>query len=162
MGSGRGLALPGFGNCARAVFLLFILSIFPFTNTTAQTSQIDQLLEQAIDLQERGKFKAALKKVEQVLATDANNLLGQLERAYVLLAMKKYRQALLQSELTLRTQPPAGELYMAYVNKGNALSYLGSLHEAVAAARGGRVHGHRSEAAVGAREGRGVRHRGVT
>lgn len=113
------------------VFFLFSVGCPAFAQPPV--SEADKLLQEAIYLQERGKFRAALKKIEKVLATDATNLAGQLEKAYVLLAMRNYRQALLQSELTIRTQPFSEELEMAYVNKGNALSYLGSLKEAVVA-----------------------------
>lgn len=100
-------------------FLLFILSFLQLKSQTAN----EQLINEGVQLHDRGEFEAAIEKYDAVLKTEPANEAARYEKSYSLMELKKYHEAaaLLQDLLKNSKNPQYRK--QAYVNYGTILDF---------------------------------------
>lgn len=114
-------------------FLLFICSILLTGISFAQlnTSNSSTLIKEGTSLHDQGKYEAAIKKYNQVLLSDKDNLLALAEKAYSLMALQEYSQAISACKKALKLSSNSPALELVYTTYGNALDLSGKPKNAV-------------------------------
>jgi len=101
------------------LFVLFLLS----TNIlfAQKKEEAEQLVTEGVAIHDKGDYGAAIKKYEKALELDKDNLLALAEKAYSLLALNKYEEAIACCKKAIEVHPKNEDLNSVYVTYGNAL-----------------------------------------
>jgi tetratricopeptide (TPR) repeat protein len=86
--------------------------------------EAEKLVDDGIVLHDRGDYEAAIKKYDNALAIDKNNLLAMAEKGISLMALQKYDAVIDISQLTIDKHANDEGLKSVYVTYGNALDAL--------------------------------------
>lgn len=106
---------------------LLILSFLFLNNIVAQSSNAEAIIREGVKLHDAGKYKEALKKYEQVLKTDADNVYALQEASLTAITMGKYQESIAYSDRLIATGDESA--WHGYMNKGSALDLLGKYEE---------------------------------
>ncbi|MBN2682442.1 MAG: tetratricopeptide repeat protein [Bacteroidales bacterium] len=104
------------------VFLLFVTCVFSQT-------KVDSLIEEGIQLHEKGEFENAIAMYNLALEIEPENSLAFYEIAYSYLQLKNYSKAIKFADKVI--EQDGEHVLMSYVLKGNALDYIGKTQESI-------------------------------
>src|SRR5690242_298171 len=85
-------------------FALLAACLFTAAITFAQ-SNIQQLVDEGIALNDKGDYEGALKKYEEALTIDKLNYLANYEKSYTYFAMQKYAESIELCKFLLKLEP---------------------------------------------------------
>lgn len=113
----------------KILVLLLALSI----NLTFSQNKIEaeKLVDEGIPYHDKGEYEEAIKKYEQALILDKNNLYALIEKAFSLNASKKYDEAIVVCKIAIKNHPKENNLKNIYVTYGNSLDILKKTDEAL-------------------------------
>lgn len=97
----------------------------------AQSSKLDTLVRQGIDLTDRGYYEEALAKYDSAIVLDNKSYLANYEKAYTLMHMKRYNDVVSMCEGMLKNLKGDKSLAEVYIMQGNALDMLKKRKESV-------------------------------
>jgi tetratricopeptide (TPR) repeat protein len=101
---------------------LSLIFCFCFSSLLLQAQNtLENTIEEGIKLHDRGDFKAAIAKYDEVLAADPVHLRGLTEKALSLLSLGELDKAIELCEKALQFHPGKPGLKTVYVTYGNAL-----------------------------------------
>lgn len=113
--------------------LLVILAFLPISllAVNGQDNQIDSLIQQGIELHDKGEYNKAIEKYKAVLEIQPNSSLANYEISYSFLALEDYKSAKKYSKLVIDAHN-GHELY-SYIVYGTALDMLGKTKKSIKA-----------------------------
>jgi tetratricopeptide (TPR) repeat protein len=107
---------------------IFTLShLFGFS----QTDRAKALVNEGIDLHDKGEFESALKKYDEAIAADATYSTAFYEKSFTLYAMKKLEECIDLSKQMIKQFPDNEILKAVYVQYGSSLDDLGESDKAI-------------------------------
>lgn len=108
--------------------LLFVLSInVAFSQKKADA---EKLVEEGIAYHDKGDYEGAIKKYDQALELDADNLIALAEKAFSLNSFQKYNESIEVCKRAIKKHPNESNLKNIYVTYGNDLDALKKTDEA--------------------------------
>ena len=108
--------------------LIMTIGIFLSTNATGQKMQdIDTLFEESVNKIQFGEYEQALAYFDKILELDPENVKALMNKASVLVSLKKHSDAICYFDKVLEIEPKNVD---ALYNKGTALSYIKEYDEA--------------------------------
>ena len=100
--------------------LLAVLSLFCYTTTFGQQKDLaEKLISEGIVFHDKGDYEWAIKKYDEALQFDENNLFALAEKAMSLTSLQKYEESV-QVCQTAMEKHKGEDLRMVYVTCGNA------------------------------------------
>jgi Tfp pilus assembly protein PilF len=111
------------------IITLSLLAI-PFTYAQ-QRDDAENLIDQGVKLHDKGEYAEAIKKYDEALKVDKDNLRAYAEKGYTYLAMKRYFSCIDACKKAIETHPGEKELNMVYVNYGTCLDEQKKPEEAI-------------------------------
>lgn len=112
---------------ALLLLLLFINTVFSQNKTEAE-----KLVDEGVAYNDKGDFDGAVKKYNEALELDKDNLLALAEKAYTSNALHKYDESIALCKKAIEKHPKNYSLKNVYVTYGNALDELNKKNEAFA------------------------------
>ncbi|MFN8775929.1 MAG: tetratricopeptide repeat protein [Flavobacteriales bacterium] len=106
------------------IFILLVLVFCCNILAGQQKEQAEKWVEEGIADHDKGDFAGAIRKYDQALQLDQDNLLALAEKAMSLLALQQYEESIGLCERALKLHPGAKSLGMVYVTAGNAYDGL--------------------------------------
>lgn len=113
---------------AKALLLplpLLLLLLLPLSLTAQDPVGARELVDQGIELHDKGDYKGAIKKYDKALGLDKDNLLAMAEKAYSLNSLGDYEQSAAICQDIIEKHDGAKEAPMVYVTYGNSMDQLG-------------------------------------
>ncbi len=111
-----------------AITFAFLLTL----NLNAQTNSAYDLIEEGIELFDRGDFEGALEKYDEALEIEENNLGAMSEKANTLVALGRYKEAVKLCKFLIKESPDKRfDLRLDYTTYGTALDLMGKGKKAV-------------------------------
>lgn len=86
--------------------------------------EAEKLVDEGISYHDKGDFEGAISKYNKALELDKDNLLALAEKAFSLLSLKKYDDAIALCKKAIEEYPNENSLKTVYVTYGNALDAL--------------------------------------
>jgi tetratricopeptide (TPR) repeat protein len=115
-------------------FILTLLLPLLWTISFAQNKvEAEKIVDEGIVFHDKAEYDNAIAKYDKALELDKDNLYALTEKAYSLLAQKKYEECIKVCERTLAKHKTGNELQTLYVTYGNALDMMGKSVESIAA-----------------------------
>ncbi|WP_018626709.1 tetratricopeptide repeat protein [Niabella aurantiaca] len=113
--------------------LLFAGFLLAVLNVSGQDSvRVKTLMMEGIRLHDQGRYADAIKKYDEVLTADPANIVARYEKAYSLMASKKYEEAIaLSREIIENKQADTRMVGNAYSTWGSALDEQGEHKKAL-------------------------------
>jgi tetratricopeptide (TPR) repeat protein len=105
----------------KKISLLFMCTSLTFGTYAQQPDVAKALADEGVKLHDQGDFLGAIKKYDESLLADADNLLALSEKAYSLLAVNKPEKSIEACERALARHKENPGLKIVYVTYGNAL-----------------------------------------
>lgn len=107
----------------KKIFLSALL--FSITFSFAQNKfDAEKLVNEGIPYHDKGDYEGAINKYNQALKLDKDNVLALGEKAFSLLSLKKYEEAIDCCKLAIEKHPDDKALNTIYVTYGNSLDEL--------------------------------------
>lgn len=113
-----------------------LLLAFPLLSTALwaqQKEEAEKLVSEGIAWHDKGNYDEAIRKYDQALLLDKDNLLALAEKAMSLVSLKKNEEALVLCQLAIEKHPGEEALSTVYVTYGNACDALGKTDKAIEA-----------------------------
>lgn len=113
---------------------LFLICLFTFSigSFFAQDEAgALKLIDEGIQLHDKGNYEAAVKKYDAALSLDKDNFYALAEKANSLNSQSKFEEAIVVSRKCIEIHPDEKELNLVYVAYGNALDGLHKSEESV-------------------------------
>jgi tetratricopeptide (TPR) repeat protein len=110
------------------LFFAFVLANYSFTQTK---DDIQKLLEEGVEFHDKGDYEGAIKKYDEVLKLDTDNLTALAEKAFSLMSLNKNDEAIACCKKGIEKHPGDENLNYLYVTYGNALDGLKKSEEAL-------------------------------
>jgi|SRR5690606_18822491 len=104
--------------------LLFILSIFCNSIWGQNQEKAEILVDEGIAYHDKGDYEAAIRKYDQALELDKDNLLALAEKAMTLLSLQKYEETIEYCQTAIDKHPGEKNLQNVYVTCGTAYDGL--------------------------------------
>lgn len=101
-----------------------LILMFPFMcNISYGQNQADaeKIVDEGVAYHDKGDYDGAIDKYDKALELDKDNLLAMAEKAFSLLSLQKYDEAIKYCQKTIATHPGDKGLRTVYVTYGNAL-----------------------------------------
>lgn len=115
-------------------FILTLLLPLLWTISFAQNKvEAEKTVDEGIAFHDKAEYDNAIAKYDKALTLDKDNLYALTEKAFSLLAQKKYEECIKVSEIALAKHKTGNELQTLYVTYGNALDMVNKSVESVAA-----------------------------
>jgi len=111
------------------LYLIIALLLLTAAVVRAQNDNTETLIKEGITLHDKGEYKAALKKYNEVLAMDKNNGEAMYEASITYMSLKNYEKSIEYCDRLIATGENAT---LAYINKGTALDLMGDYDKSVA------------------------------
>src|SRR5690348_1014476 len=111
------------------------LLIFCFLclNSFAQNKEpANALVKEGVAYHDKGDYDGAIDKYDKALVMDKDNLFALEEKAYTLMAQKKYEEAIELCKKAIEVHPGEEYLSTAYITYGNALDGLKKTDQSIA------------------------------
>ena len=114
--------------------LVFILSLLLMSNIlfAQNKDEAEKLVTEGIAHNDKGDFDGAIARYDKALELDKDNLLALAEKAYTLLAQRKYDEAITWCKKAIEVHPGEKNLKTVYVTYGNALDGLNKTDQSLA------------------------------
>jgi len=106
---------------------IFLFLIFPFiTNILFAQNKEDaeKLVDEGVAYHDKGDFEGAISKYNKALELDKDNLLALTEKAFSLLSLQKYEDAIIYCQQAIEKHPGEEGLKNVYVTYGNAFDAI--------------------------------------
>lgn len=105
---------------------LLILILIGISNLSygQRNADAESLVEEGVNYHDKGDYEGAIAKYDKALALDKDNLLALAEKAYSLVSLQKYEEAVACCQRAISTHPGDKGLRTVYVTYGNALDGL--------------------------------------
>lgn len=118
-------------NQYRRVLLILIFPLLSAALFAQQKEAADRLVNEGVELQDKGEVDSAIANYKQALQLDRDNLLALSEMAYSYLSLDKFDDAAGFAKRAIKTHPDDHLLKSAYVCYGNALDGLGKTKKSI-------------------------------
>ncbi len=108
--------------------------LFPLICSTSfgqNKAEAEKLIEEGISYHDKGDYVGAILKYDKALELDKDNLFALAEKAYSLLSIRKYEQAIICCEKAIAIHPGESDLKTVYVAYGNAHDGLKKTEKAI-------------------------------
>jgi Tfp pilus assembly protein PilF len=117
----------------KTFLFLFALSICLAHSLYAQDkAQADKLVDEGVPYHDKGDYEGAIKRYDQALAVDKDNLLALSEKALTLYTMGKYDDVIPLCKRAIKKHPNDSLLANVYVTYGDALDAMKHTDESLA------------------------------
>ncbi|MBI1836798.1 MAG: tetratricopeptide repeat protein [Flavobacteriia bacterium] len=106
---------------------LILTLILPLLGTFVfgqDKQKADNIVSEGVQLHDKGSYEQALSQYDKALEVDKNNFYALSEKAYTLLVIEKYSEAIKYCQKAIEFHPEEKELKNVYVTYGNALDGL--------------------------------------
>lgn len=110
---------------------LLLITALLILSTCFSQEELKQLIDEGIALHDKGDFTGAIAKYDAAIKMDPSNVQATYEKAYSLMELKKYDEALTLMKTVLAETKNAEYRRLAYVSYGTILDYKGDKKEAV-------------------------------
>lgn len=107
----------------RLMLLLMLVSTCSIVCAQQQVAA-EKLVQEGIQLHDKGDYDGAIKKYDAALILDEANLLALAEKALSLLTTKKFDESVKVCKTAIRNHPGEAQLNTVYLTYGNALDEL--------------------------------------
>jgi tetratricopeptide (TPR) repeat protein len=105
---------------------LLLLLLIPLSPVLAQDPiGARKLVDEGVELEDKGDHKGAIKKFDKALKIDQDNLLAMAEKAYSLNSLGEYEQSAAICQDIIEKHDGAKEAPMVYVTYGNNMDQMG-------------------------------------
>lgn len=121
----------------KSLILIIVFSMFYTLSFAQNKSKAEEIVEEGIAYHDKGEYAKAIKKYDEALKLDKDNLLALYEKSYSQLLLKKYDETTATCKKAIETHPNDEKLIMIYVNYGTAYDYLGKPEKAIEIYNGG-------------------------
>lgn len=111
--------------------LVCILALPGIHSYAQQKEAADNLVNDGVEMQDRGQVDSALANYQQALLLDKNNLMALSEMAYSYLSINKFNEAANYAKRAIKTHPDDPLLKSAYVAYGNAVDGMGRTSKSI-------------------------------
>lgn len=108
------------------LFLLTQVSLF-----AQDDAAIKKIIDEGVAYHDKGDFEGAIKRYDQVLQIDRNNLLALTEKGMSLISLEKYDDVIQICKKAIETHPKDDGLKLIYVQYGTALDGLKKTDESL-------------------------------
>ncbi len=108
----------------KKLILILFLPLVSSISFAQNKAAAEKLVNEGVDLHDKGDYEGALKKYNKALEVDNDNLSALAEKAYTVMSLKKYEEAISLSQKAIELYPDANDLKTVYVTYGNALDAL--------------------------------------
>ncbi|MEP6676199.1 MAG: tetratricopeptide repeat protein [Ferruginibacter sp.] len=113
---------------------IFLLVSFTFIGTllfSQQKEEAEKMVNEGIAYHDKGDYEGAVSRYDKALSLDKNNLLALAEKAFSLLSLQKYDDAIASCQKAIETHPNENSLSQVYTTYGNALDALNKTDHAI-------------------------------
>ncbi len=105
--------------------ILFILLALALNISFAQNKEAaEKLVDEGIAYHDKGDYDGAILRYDKALALDKDNLMALNEKAYSLMSLEKYDEAIECCKRAIAAHPREDLLKMVYVNYGTAYDFM--------------------------------------
>jgi tetratricopeptide (TPR) repeat protein len=104
--------------------IILMFSLISNISFGQNKAEAEKLVNEGIAYHDKGDFEGAITRYDKALILDKYNLLALAEKAYSLLSLEKYDEAILYCQKAIVAHPEDKELGSVYVTYGNALDEL--------------------------------------
>lgn len=117
----------------KSLKIILILLLGTVATLSAQNREkAKALIEEGVELHDEGKYDKALKKYNQALDADAENIVALAEISLTYMAKQDYKSAIKYCKRAISKHPEDEHLADVYVNYGTCLDILGKSKKGVA------------------------------
>ncbi len=114
--------------------LFFLVAVFCISMINAQDKEGAELLvSEGVKLHDKGDYTGAIKKYDEALSLDKDNLLALAEKSLSLISAGRNEDCISCCRQAIETHPGAEDLKMVYVSMGTAYDELGRPKDAIIA-----------------------------
>ena len=111
------------------LFTIFIISISSLFGQ--QKEEADKLVNDGITLHDSHDYNGAIKKYDEALELDNDNLFALSEKAFSLFSLKEYEKTISICEYAIEKHPESNMLKNVYVTYGNAIDASNNKEKAI-------------------------------
>jgi tetratricopeptide (TPR) repeat protein len=115
----------------KKLFLLLTLALLSNQAYAQQPEAAQKLIDEGVDLHDKGEYDRAIASYDQALSLDKDNLTALTEKSLSLNAQNKFEQAVATCRLALEKYPSSPKTQAVYLCYGNALDGLHKQTEAI-------------------------------
>lgn len=108
----------------KKILFTSILILFGFHIFAQETSKIKTLINEGVALHDSGNYEEAIKKYNEALELDKDNILALSEKAFSLFSSQNYNDCIDVCNKAIKTDPTSQDLKYVYTTYGNALDAL--------------------------------------
>ncbi len=108
----------------KQITLFLIIILFSSVSFGQNKEEADKFIEEGIAYHDKGDYEGAISKYDKALELDKDNLFALAEKAYSLLSLEKYNDAISYCQQAIDKYPSNKGLKLVYVTYGNALDAL--------------------------------------
>lgn len=112
-------------------FVFVVMVSFCGMNAQDKTAAL-KLVGEGVAFHDKGEYENAIKKYDEALTVDVDNLTALSEKAYSLSSLHQYEEAIALCKIALKKHPKEKGLQFIYVTYGNALDHLKKTDQAFA------------------------------
>ncbi|OAZ03913.1 tetratricopeptide repeat protein [Flavobacterium succinicans] len=110
--------------------LLFLLLISNLSSFAQNKIEAEKLVAEGVPYHDKGDYSGAINKYNKALELDKDNLLALSEKAFSLISLEKYDDAIEICKLAIKAHP-GEDVKNVYVSYGNALDHLKKTDESL-------------------------------
>ncbi|HYV93935.1 MAG TPA: tetratricopeptide repeat protein [Chitinophagales bacterium] len=114
---------------------ILLLLLFPLLSNilfAQHKEEADALVSEGVDRHDKGDYASAIKKYDEALSLDKDNLSALAEKALTLLTLEKYDESIVCCKQAIEKHEGSPNLKSVYVTYGNALDGLHKTEKAIA------------------------------
>lgn len=108
----------------KKTLLLFLLPLCSSIARGQQKEAAARLVDEGVAYHDKGDYTGAIKRYDEALELDRNNLLALTEKALTLLSLEQYDSVIRYCQLAIEKHPGQDALKAVYVSYGNACDGL--------------------------------------
>lgn len=115
----------------KRLIIILLVSLSGYCSFGQNKAEADKLVDEGVALTDKGDYAGAISIYDKALQLDKDNLVALAEKAYTLLSMNKYDEAIEYCKRVIAIHPKDLQLRTVYVTYGNALDGLHKTDEAL-------------------------------
>jgi tetratricopeptide (TPR) repeat protein len=112
--------------------LALLIMLFSSFALAQNKEEAEKLVDEGVAYHDKGDYEGAITRYDKALLLDKDNLLALAEKAFSLLSLQKYDEAILYCQKAIEKHPAEKDLKSVYVTYGNALDALMKTDKAIA------------------------------
>lgn len=110
------------------ILAVLLLGKFAFSQNKEEA---EKLVKEGVGYHDKGDYEGAIVRYDKALQLDKDNLIALTEKAYSLMGLEKYNDAITLCEKAIATHPKDPDLKTVYVNCGTAYDFLKKTDKAI-------------------------------